>query len=360
LRGHQIDFHCAEQRADAPRGVILHLHRIPSWPHALQIALFARAASAGISRTPVDIVHAHGVFMGADVITVQSCHRAGLAAQRSIPGSSSRPGRNFGLSDAVRLHQERAVFTQRRYRAIISVSGGVRDELMKEYGVPSEDVVVIPNGADVSRFDPVHRARDRRPVLDRLGIPQDALVLLFVGNEFHRKGLHECILGLMDAGRPSAHLLVAGSDDPLPFKRLARECGVAERVHFAGSVPDVERLFAAADAFLFPTAYEAFSLAMIEAAAAGLPLLLTPVNGAVELLTDGVEGMFIQRSRESVARAIRMIADEPGRTRAMGNAARTKAMDHTPDRIAERTLAVYAQVLERKGQVRDGSTRGKV
>ena len=359
LRGHAIDFHCAEVRAEAPEGITLHRHRVPAWPHALQIAAFARAASAGISRTPVDIVHAHGVFMGADVITAQSCHRAGLAAQKLIPGSSSRPGRNLGLSDAVRLHQERAVFTQRRYRAIISVSGGVRDELLREYGVPPEDVVVIPNGADVSRFDPVHRARDRRPVLDRFGIPQDALVLLFIGNEFHRKGLHECILGLMDAGRVSAHLLVGGGDDPRAFERLAQECGIGGRVHFTGNVPDVERLSAAADAFLFPTAYEAFSLAMIEAAAAGLPLLLTPVNGAVELLTDGVEGMFIQRSRESVARAIRTIADDPARARAMGGAARAKAMEYTWDRIAERTLSVYAQAHERKGRARDRSIRGR-
>ena len=108
-RGHPIDFHCAEVRAEAEEGITLHRHRVPAWPHALQIAAFARAASAGISRTPVDIVHAHGVFMGADVITAQSCHRAGLAAQKLIPGSSSRPGRNLGLSDAVRLHQFRAL-----------------------------------------------------------------------------------------------------------------------------------------------------------------------------------------------------------------------------------------------------------
>lgn len=347
-QGHSVDFHCAEVRAEAPHGVTVRRHRVITWPHALQIAAFARAASRAISRSAIDIVHAHGVFMGADVITAQSCHRAGLAAQQLIPGTSSRPGPNMGFADTIRLMQERAVFTQRQYGAIIAVSNGVRDELMREYGVPPEDVTVIPNGVDVARFDPAHRARDRVHVLDRAGIPPDALVLLFVGNEFHRKGLHESILGLLDAGCPSAHLIVAGGDDPQPFQRLAQECGVAGRVHFAGKAPDVERLFAAADAFLFPTAYEAFSLAMIEAAAAGLPLLLTPVNGAVELLTDGAEGLFIERSRGSIALAIRAIADDPARARAMGRAARQKAMQYTWDTVAQRTLAVYARIPEQK------------
>jgi UDP-glucose:(heptosyl)LPS alpha-1,3-glucosyltransferase len=357
-RGHTVDFHCAEQQADAPPGVMLRLHHIPSWPHALRIAAFARAASAGISRTPVDIVHAHGALMGADVITAHSCHRAGLSAQKLISGSSSRPQRNLGLSDAVRLRQERAVFTQRRYGAVIAVSGGVRDELMREYGVPSDDVVVIPNGVDCTRFDPAHRARDRKPVLERYGIPQAAIVFLFVGNEFHRKGLQECILGLVDADRLSAHLLVTGGDDPLPFSRLAQECGVADRVHFAGKAPDVERLFGAADAFLFPTAYEAFSLAMIEAAAAGLPLLLTPVNGAVDLLTGEAEGLFIQRTRESVAHVIRAIADDPTRAEAMGRAARAKALDYTWEKITDRTLELYARVLGQKGIAGHGTSRG--
>jgi UDP-glucose:(heptosyl)LPS alpha-1,3-glucosyltransferase len=359
VQGHSVLYHCTERQSAPPPGVAVEVHRVPHWPNALRIATFALSASRAAARNRDIIMHAHGVCMSADVVTAHSCHRAGLAALKRIPRTSSRPGRNFGASDLVRLRLEHHVLTRHRFRMVIAVSGGVRDELMREYGVAGEDIAVIPNGVDLSRFDPENREKQRADVLARLGIQPDAFVLLFVGNEFHRKGLQESILALHDLNNPQVHLLVAGGDDPVPYRQLAQKCGLGDRVHFLGKVTGIERICAASDLFVFPTAYEAFSVAMIEAAGAGLPLLLTRVNGAAEVLTDGVEGMYIDRERASIAAAIKTILDDRVLLARMGSAARKKANEFGWPRITRQVLDVYDRVQATRRQSTSTEQKGR-
>ena len=81
--------------------------------------------------------------------------------------------------------------------------------------------------------------------------------------------------------------------DPRPLTARARLAQTESRLHFLGSVDQMPRLYAAADAFVLPTSYETFSLVTYEAAAAGLPLLVTRVSGVEDLLADGLNGWFI-------------------------------------------------------------------
>ncbi len=85
-----------------------------------------------------------------------------------------------------------------------------------------------------------------------------------------------------------------GAGDEDRFRAIARRSGLAGRVEFIGAQLDPAPYYAAADAFVLPTAYETFSLASYEAAAAGLPLLVTRVNGVEDLLVDGETGWFIR------------------------------------------------------------------
>jgi UDP-glucose:(heptosyl)LPS alpha-1,3-glucosyltransferase len=139
-----------------------------------------------------------------------------------------------------------------------------------------------------------------------------------------------------------------GGDDATAYRSLSSSCGVAHRVMFLGKVLDIESAFLGADVFVMPTAYEAFSVAMIEAAAAGLPLLLTRVNGVQEILKDEQEGLLIERTRGSVAAAVGQVASDANLREKMGNAARKRSEEFSWARIAGRTLEVYVQVNERK------------
>ncbi len=117
-------------------------------------------------------------------------------------------------------------------------------------------------------------------------------------------------------------------------------------MRFAGFQNDVERFYAAGDAFLFPTAYEAFSLATIEAAASGLPVLMPDVSGAAELVGSGEAGQLVERTPTAFAAAIEHLANDRQRCAEMSDAARQFVERHFSwDAIAEATERVYEELL---------------
>jgi UDP-glucose:(heptosyl)LPS alpha-1,3-glucosyltransferase len=123
---------------------------------------------------------------------------------------------------------------------------------------------------------------------------------------------------------------------------------VADRVRFAGEAAAVGPFYSAADGFVLPTAYEAFPLVSLEAAAAGLPLLITRVSGVEELLVDGVNGWFIERDAGVIADRLARLATDAGRRSSMGAAAREVAARFGWQQVIDR----YTQHYERLAAAR--------
>jgi len=108
------------------------------------------------------------------------------------------------------------------------------------------------------------------------------------------------------------------------------------------------RLYAAADAFVMPTSYEAFPLVALEAAASGLPLLVTRVNGVTEMLDEGRNGWFITADGDDIAARLNRLSADPALATAMGERARATAAAYTWDAMAERYESLYAELNLRK------------
>jgi glycosyltransferase involved in cell wall biosynthesis len=114
-------------------------------------------------------------------------------------------------------------------------------------------------------------------------------VLIFAGGEWVRKGLDLAIKGLSKVPDRRAKLYIAGDDAARDtLKALATECGIADRVIFGGFRKDVPIALASSDIFFFPSWYEAFSLATIEAAACGLQIVATSINGTEDFIQPGL------------------------------------------------------------------------
>jgi len=140
-------------------------------------------------------------------------------------------------------------------------------------------------------------------------------------------------------------VLAVGGDNRAPYERKASELGVETRVVFAGATKEVKRYYACADLFVFPTAYEGFSMATLEAAASGLPVVATRVNGTEDLIVEGENGFFIERGSGDIAERVKQTLDG-NMLRKMGARARESALPHSWDNIAKRTLKLYQEVLE--------------
>ena len=320
--------------------------RMPKVPGFAIPAVYPRQATKQSVSAGYDILHNQGAcaLMTQDVITAHSCHRAWW--EMKFRGGEAARALLNPLHHVV-LATERHNYRPGAYSKVIAVSNGVGRELTHHYDVPPESVRVIPNAVDISKFDAAATSGARSRVRRELGIRPDAFVLLFVGKEFRRKGLAPIISALPTLPQ-SVMLLVVGGDDEAPFRAQAGAAGVGDRVVFAGHSPHVQDYFAAGDAFVFPTLYEAFALVSLEAAAAGLPLVTTKVNGTEDFVMDGVNGFFIQREAGSIASTVRRLVEDPTLTERMGRAARHGVAAYTWDRIASRTRDVYDEVAEEK------------
>lgn len=342
-RGQDVCVHCTSFPHTSPHPKI-RFQRVVALNAFNSVGLlsFAVAGGRSLRRFSYDITHTHGNIIGSDIITAHGCHKAALEVSKRFRKTSHE--RNLGIADAIRLHIERANYVERRFKKVVAVSVGVKRELMQTYGLGDNDIRVIPSGVDVESFHPRHRDTAGRQVRSRLGISPEDVVLIFVANEYERKGLAEVIDALSLLRGYPVKLLVVGNDRQEPYRARAAARGVSDRIMFCVLVPEIEHYYAAADVFILPTYYEAFSLATFEAAASGLPILVTGVNGPDEFIRNGENGFFIERDADDIAKKVRLLVEDGSLRRTLGARAREGSLRYSWDAIAEQTLRLYEEV----------------
>ena len=342
-----------------------------SRPEVGDFASFKWIVDRKISKMSYDIIHSPGPNTAwADVYAIQTVHPVKMAQIESMRSESSVgwPRRIcWKAYDQQVVAAERQSYTRigpRGPRAFLPVSSGTKRELLQEYpdvqvndvDSSEDNVPVIPNGADLNRFHPRNRQLHRADVRKEHGLDERDFVLLFSGGDWRRKGLDLAIEALARIQDARVKILVVGHDRAgADVKGLVTKLGLSSRVRFAGFRHDVHRYYATGDLFLFPTAYEAFSLATIEAAAAGLPVLMPDVSGAKELIGSGQAGTLIERNPDHIASIIDLYRSNPARVAAAGKAGRTLVeKQFSWDSITDRTLNIYKQVIQRREAMNPG------
>ena len=343
----------AHEVLDRPSSAI-DVRRVPmtTRPKVLQQRSFARSARGPVANLSPALVHSHGPqFRNADIYTAHSCHAAWIGDRRRMSGWRGAASRVYP-PHVLALDWERRCFESTSARRIISVSHRVKDELHECLEIPRELITVVPNGVDTNVFAP-EPPRGTVDVLDEEDLRgvRKGPVFLFVGYEFDRKGLAPAMRGLVSSGLEDAELWVAGSADRSAYERLAADLGIAERVRFLGHKSDIARYFRAADAFVLPTAYEAFELVSLEALASGVPLIVSTRAGAAEVLEGPAREYLIDDPRDwrEVGSHMRRFADQRDQWPEMRDRARALGLRHDWDAIWAQTDQVYRAVLEEKG-----------
>ena len=229
----------------------------------------------------------------------------------------------------------------------VCVSEGVAEFTRTVGRLPAEKLVVIPNGVDAARF-----AQSPPADLGAFGIPPNARTLLFVGRlEFQKAPelLIEAAARCLPA-HPDTHLLLVG-DGALRGRLAAQaqETMVADRIHFAGSRTDVPGLMRSASLLVLPSRWEGLPNVVLEAMAAGLPVIATAVEGAAEVVRNGETGWLIPAdSVTALADAMTAALDRPELTAALGAAAQQAVVEcFTWDRAAGAYAGLYRSLLRR-------------
>ncbi|CAL9442983.1 glycosyl transferase [Streptomyces sp. DH-12] len=268
--------------------------------------------------------------------------RAVVATEHSL-GDSQMEGR--ALTQGVRALY---LASERLGSATVAVSPTVADRL-KRWGVPAPRIEVVPNGIELDRFrfDPRRRERTRR----RLGLPDGAFVVGGVGRLAPGKRFDVLVRALAALPEDCWLLLVGGGPEEHVLRRTAHEAGVSGRVLFTGERPavpdgspgpDLPSLTSAMDLFASPSTEEAFGLAVVEALAAGLPVLYGSCPAIEDLPPDASSGARrVRGGPEAYARAIAEV-------RAAGPAPRTAAeaaRHYSITRSSARLMDVYAAAV---------------
>ncbi|MGC9665569.1 glycosyltransferase [Planosporangium sp. 12N6] len=220
---------------------------------------------------------------------------------------------------------------------LIANAEAVAEDTRRQEGVPADKVTVVYNGLPERAFHPAPPAH----------VDTDLPVVLCVGNLRAVKGhryLLDAVGRLGERGTPCTLVLVGEGAERAPLERQAAELGID--VRFLGARTDVDQLLARADLVVSSSLAEGLSNSIMEAMAAGLPVVGTAVGGTGELLADGRGVLVPPADPEALATAIAGLLVDPGSARRTGAAARawTRATLHV-DAMVDRHLVIYRDLL---------------
>jgi glycosyltransferase involved in cell wall biosynthesis len=293
------------------------------------VVRLARFVKAGGYR----ILHAHGYK--ADALALLAARLTGTRVVSTPHGFSRAAGRVLAAYEAFDRWLLRFV------DGVYPLSEELRDQLRRS-GVPERRLILVPNALDIDEVDQAVPTLARR---------DGETVIGYLGRLIRSKNV-ECLIEAFSrvaAGRADVRLAIAG-EGPLAaeLQALARQRGVAERVEFTGYRTDGVGVLKAFDLFVFPSLQEATPRCVMEAMAAGVPVLASDIPGNRVLIEDGDSGMLVPPSDpERLAGAILGMLEDTERTKAMVTRARARVERHfSARRMAEDHVQLYARCLD--------------
>ena len=288
-RGHSVTIFTRTWQGDRPAGIDVELFGRSGWSNVGRNGRWLRQLNVTLPRRNLDGVVGFNkvpgldVYYGADPCFVARMARTKPRWYRWLPRY-----RHFAAL-------ERSVFAPGQNTQILLIAPGDQAVYQRIYGTEDRFHLLPPNAARRS-FSEAQRRETRDRLRQQNGWPLTEQLALFVGSDFRRKGLDRAIQALAalpDTTRQHVRLVILGQCQPGRFARLARQHGVADRVHFLGGRLDAPDWMLAADLMIHPAYSENTGTTLVEALAAGLPVLTTEVCGYAIHVTRAQAGVVL-------------------------------------------------------------------
>ncbi len=324
------------------------------WPRSIwRLAAFMRQKGVRIvhtNNTPRDRLMGQFAAMIARLPVVNSFHAQ--ASPPHWPGNGLRGLPRYLVRQLTYLANRLLIRTN--IVRMVAVSNYVRASYSEALWLSPDRFTVIHPGLEPSSFQTSHSEESRRALRHSLGLADAGPVCISVGRLESGKGQQYWLPIMADIRRdwPKACLLLAGEGpDRADIEKTIERLGLGNAVKLLGQRKDVPALLDLADVYVSASVTEGFGIAVLEAMAAGKPVVVHYLPAQAEFVEDGVTG-FMVRSLESNAlgAALRRVLMEPGLMQKMGEAAKQAAKKFTAKRSAEGLEAIYEDVLRRRGR----------
>ena len=324
----------------------------------------AKVLKKHLSENHYDIIHSVLPFDFADVYQprggsfAESILRNAASYQNKFIESYKRITAFANFRRAILLRAERKLCKNSNGPVIVALSKYVAEQFKKHYGAGDDRIVVIPNGIKINkRIDTGQADKLRSQILVQLGLKEadNPVFFLFVANNFRLKGLARLIKAMQLASRNNterkAYLIVAGNGKAHKYRQLAKKLNVHRKIIFLGAVRHIQNALSIIDVAVLPTFYDPSSRYILEAIAAGKPVITTKFNGATDLFVNDRHGKVIDCAENipALAQAISYFTD----TNNIRKASQAIVADNLEEkisisRVAEQLIPVYESILEKR------------
>ncbi|MDZ4139519.1 MAG: glycosyltransferase [Erythrobacter sp.] len=287
-----------------------HFTLIPRIGARRNAAAIARAALPLFQQvhaaTPIDVIDAQFFFPDGPAA-------ADIAQATGLPLSIKARGSDISFWGSRDFARQQMLNAARAATGLLAVSRDLAGQ-MAAMGMDAGKITLHYTGLDRDRFRPLGHTQLRSQLSRETGfaMPDNAPLLACVGALIERKGQAIAIAALRDI--PGARLVLIGKgENEARLRALAISEGVADRVHFAGSIDHdlMPLILSAADVMVLPTVSEGLANAWVEALACGTPVVTCDVGGAREIITCDTAGRLVARNPEAVAAGINAVLNNP-------------------------------------------------
>lgn len=319
----------------------------PRWINQLWYA----TVSWWATRNGFDLVHSHentwhGQVQTVHVLPVKYNLLHGLSGWR-------RALRWLKVATSPRLlvylALERSRYSLRRPRAIVLTSNTLVPQMLEAYPACAPAIRVVTPGVDRvwGQATPLELADARH----KLGLPEEGFCILFVGNDYRKKGLTTLLQALQQL---PAHCYVAVVGNPAqmpPFQVHAKDAGLGQRVFFLGALPDVAPAYQAADVLAHPTHEDTFAMVVLEAMAHGLPVVVSCARycGIAALLTHESNALVLDDplDAQALTTALKRLIEDRALYGSLSMAALDFAKQHQWAALAQQQESIYLALKHR-------------
>jgi len=298
---------------------------LPSWLRVILFNAFLR------------LTKGNRFYFSMDRITCPDVYRAGDGVHKIFLTKIRKS--SFNPLHSVLLHLEKRCFENAS--KIIANSQMVRDQIVENFNVRKEKVVVVYNGVDKDR-DVMHIPKKK--LFKKFSIPLHHKVILFVGNGFERKGLASFLKIIQLVANENISALIVGADkNTKKYKKIAQELEISNIVYFLGERKDVSEIYRLSEIVILPTYYDPFSNVVIEALHYGNVVITTRQNGASEIIDKSLQ--MDNPNDTSIARKINSLLQNNNEMKKIQRANMIKARRFSIDRNVSATLSEIEKIL---------------
>ncbi len=348
--GHDIHIFANQWSAsDHPN---IHLHHVPAFKlnAFIRTLSFAWFAARAVEKESFDIIQSHEKTWKQNVYRVgDGCHKEWLDQRKRFLPALKGFSLSYNPFHRLILKLEKNLFESGQCKKFIAISQMVKNDILKHYHCPQENISVVYNGVDLTRFHPDNKNMHRENIRKELEIPKNSTLILFVGSGFERKGLKSLLQATQYFKSKDWRLVIMGKGKWNKYLHFAPE-KLRGQIIYKEPVPDIEKYYSAADIFALPSIYEPFGNANLEALASGLPVITTRHCGAADIICHGQNGLIVEtpESPEEVAENINSLFD-PSVRQSMGQNGRALAEQFSVGKNTQEMVKAYEEIIASQG-----------